>query len=133
MEIVKFKVVDKSTGELIGYEELKDGEWQHYTPGLESDFVSFGVFQGRKVNRQYERKRFTGQLDKDGKAIYVGDKVKLIPKIEPTDFITGVVIWVPELSLFEIEVHYHEEPHTVTLYSKQDNFKRNIYREIIQD
>ncbi len=74
---IEFRVIEESTGEIIGFEFLKDGEWQHMLP--HGSIISYGVFQGNKVNRKYIRQQFTGLEDINFQKIYEADTVDTHP------------------------------------------------------
>ena len=69
----KFRVVNKKSNEIVGYEWLEDEGWKHSLP--EKGIISHGVFHGPRVNKRFIRVQFTGLLDKLGKEIFEGDVV----------------------------------------------------------
>lgn len=73
---------------------------------------------------------FTGLKDKNDKEMFDGDIVKIVNQIEVGNEIIGLVEWCNEFACFELKVLISGEEGTMTIYSKQIDY-RNINRELI--
>ena len=80
-----------SHGDVVGYEELIDGQWTRCR--IEEDTANVGVFSGKATRYQ-----FTGLLDKNGVEIYEGD---ILAK-EEDHFWKYEVVWSEDKTRFAL-------------------------------
>mgnify|MGYP001593996406 CR=1 FL=1 len=134
MREIKFKVWHRENKKMFWF-DLRWGTKQSMGAGWLSVLPDghereYGIDDKRLLidPEDCEIMQFTGLKDKNGKEIYEGDIISLVPVDHPLAIVKGVVRWHPELALFEVECYSYDA--TFTVYSKQVDGK-NTNREVI--
>lgn len=68
MRVIKFRLRDRETKKVIGYEVLVDGQWMHSTHNFSFKPGVFDVVA--------DREQYTGRPDTEGREIYENDLVE---------------------------------------------------------